>query len=95
MSAVLGFVLSLGVLFSSPANMSISSVLLCWLGVPAIPNSVMFVALLGFANVMVWPTIWSLALDGLGKFAIFLYAVRGHKMRSWNGNLLVYEQSLA
>ncbi len=125
-SAVQGFVFSIGVLFSSPANYGISKVLLGWTGVSLIPNSVLFVALLGFANAMVWPTIWPLALDGLGKFtkigsailitaiaggavipplygvlsdsyspqgsywillpcyfAIFLYAWKGHKLRSW------------
>ena len=30
-------------------------------------TSVMFLALLGFANAAVWPAIWPLALDGLGK----------------------------
>ncbi len=130
-SAVLGFVFSLGVLFSSPANYGISKVLLGWTGVSLIPNSVLFVALLGFANAMVWPTIWPLALDGLGKFtkigsailitaiaggavipplygvlsdsyspqasywvllpcylAIFLYALKGHKMRSWKSTVV-------
>ena len=28
----------------------------------------MFLALLGFANALVWPSIWPLALDGLGKY---------------------------
>lgn len=31
-------------------------------------TSVMFIALLGLANSMVWPTIWPLALKGLGRF---------------------------
>ena len=125
-SAILGLIFSLCVLVASPMNTGISSALLGWLGVSPIPNSVLFVALLGFANAMVWPTIWPLALEGLGKFtkvgsallimaiaggatipplygvlsdthspqlsywillpcyiAIFLYAVRGHKVRSW------------
>ena len=125
-SAVLGIVFSIGVLFSSTTNYGISSVLLGWTGVSLIPNSVMFVALLGFANAMIWPTIWPLALDGLGKFTkigsailvtaiaggaiipplygllsdsyspqtsywvllpcytiILLYALKGHKLRSW------------
>ena len=125
-SAALGFVFSLCVLFTSPVSTGISQVLLGWLGVSPVPNSVMFVALLGFANAMVWPTIWPLALEGLGKFTkigsailimaiaggatipplyglmsdthspqlsywillpcyfvIFLYATKGHKVRSW------------
>ncbi len=30
--------------------------------------SVMFIALLGLANALMWPAIWPLALEGLGKF---------------------------
>jgi fucose permease len=33
-----------------------------------LPVTVLFVAMLGFANSLVWPAIWPLALDGLGKF---------------------------
>ncbi len=81
-SAVLGLVFSAGVLLSSTGSTGISNSLLGWIGVSSIPNSVMFVALLGFANAMVWPTIWPLALDGLGKFtkigsAILIMAIAG------------------
>ncbi|WP_298513077.1 sugar MFS transporter [uncultured Kordia sp.] len=31
-------------------------------------TSVLFVAALGFANALVWPAVWPLALTGLGKF---------------------------
>jgi fucose permease len=30
--------------------------------------SVVFVALLGLANALMWPSIWPLAIGGLGKF---------------------------
>jgi glucose/galactose transporter len=30
--------------------------------------SVVFIALLGLANALVWPSVWPLALDGLGRF---------------------------
>jgi glucose/galactose transporter len=30
--------------------------------------SVLFIALLGLANALIWPAIWPLAIDGLGKF---------------------------
>src|SRR4030042_4280282 len=33
-----------------------------------LPVTVLFVALLGFANALVWPAMWPLALNGLGKF---------------------------
>lgn len=32
----------------------------------SIPDSVLFAALLGLSNALVWPTIWPLVLDGLG-----------------------------
>ncbi len=125
-SASLGFVFGLCVMFTSPVDVGISRVLIGWTGAPLIPNSVLFVALLGFANAMIWPTIWPLALDGLGKFTkigsailimaiaggatippiygllsdsyspqlsywvllpsyffIFLYAIKGHKIKHW------------
>ena len=31
-------------------------------------TSVLFIALLGFANALVWPAIWPLAIHGLGRF---------------------------
>lgn len=67
-SAVAGLVFVMGVIFSSPTEMGISTALFAWAGVPAIPNSVVFLALLGFANALVWPAIWPLALEGLGKY---------------------------
>jgi fucose permease len=44
--------------------------------------SVTFVALLGFANAIVWPAIWPLALNGLGRFiktgsALLVMAISG------------------
>ena len=33
-----------------------------------LPYSVLFVALLGISNAIVWPAIWPLAIHGLGKF---------------------------
>jgi fucose permease len=33
-----------------------------------LPVTVLFVALLGLANALVWPAIWPLALNGLGRF---------------------------
>lgn len=45
-------------------------------------TSVLFIALLGFANALVWPAIWPLALQGLGKFtktgaALLVMAIAG------------------
>ena len=63
-SALLGVVLSLGILFTDGYA------------------SVLFVAALGIANALVWPAIWPLALDGLGKFtktasALLIMAIAG------------------
>jgi MFS transporter, FHS family, L-fucose permease len=47
-----------------------------------IPYTVMFVAMLGLANSLVWPAIWPLALDGVGRFtklgsALLIMAIAG------------------
>jgi len=82
LSAVSGLLFVAGVLFSSSAGAEISQALLGWAGVPAVPNSVFFLALLGFANALVWPAIWPLALEGLGKYtstgsALLIMAIAG------------------
>ncbi|MCD2517350.1 sugar MFS transporter [Massilia sp. G4R7] len=68
LSALLGILFTCGVLFGSGMDTGLSRVLLGWAGVPAVPDSVMYLALLGFANALVWPAIWPLALEGLGKY---------------------------
>ncbi len=45
-------------------------------------TSVIFIAMLGIANALVWPAVWPLALDGLGKFtktasALLIMAISG------------------
>lgn len=47
-----------------------------------IPYTVLFVALLGLANSLVWPAIWPLALEGVGRFtktgsAMLIMAIAG------------------
>jgi glucose/galactose transporter len=47
-----------------------------------LPVTVLFVALMGLANSLVWPAIWPLALNGLGKFtktasAMLIMAIAG------------------
>ncbi|MGB9988970.1 sugar MFS transporter [Pseudoduganella rhizocola] len=68
LSAVSGIAFTAGVALSSPVSTGISEVLVTWAGVPAVPDTVMFLAMLGFANALVWPAIWPLALEGLGKY---------------------------
>jgi glucose/galactose transporter len=67
-SAVAGIFCVIGIVFSSTYDSTIAEYLWGWLGIPAIPNSVFFVALMGLAHALVWPSIWPLALNGLGKF---------------------------
>jgi len=67
-SAVTGIAFVLGVALSSPTESGISQSLLGWAGVPAVPNTVFFLAMLGLSNALVWPAIWPLALEGLGKY---------------------------
>jgi fucose permease len=81
-SAVLGILLLFGVMFSSQESHTLSEVLWGWSGFATLPNSVAFVALLGLANALVWPTIWPLALDGLGSMtakgsALLIMAISG------------------
>jgi len=81
-SGLVGIALLLGVAFSSETDNTISEILWGWSGIATLPNSVMFVALLGFANALVWPTIWPLALNDLGKHtakasALLIMAIAG------------------
>lgn len=82
LSSLLGGLFLVGVALSSTQSSTISSVLWGWSGVRTLPDSVTFVALLGFANALVWPTIWPLAIEGLGKHtakgsAILIMAIAG------------------
>ncbi len=67
-SAIAGSLCIVGIVFGSTADDSMAAVLWGWSGIATIPNSVTFVALMGLAHALVWPSIWPLALDGLGRF---------------------------
>jgi len=67
-SAVFGLLFTLGVMFGSSDSHVIAQVLFGWIGIPTVPDTVLYLAMLGFANALVWPAVWPLALDGLGKF---------------------------
>ncbi|MDX1677328.1 sugar MFS transporter [Arsukibacterium sp.] len=66
-SALFGIVFTLGVMFGSTESHLLADMLFGWWGVPLVPDTVLFLALLGFANALVWPAVWPLALQGLGK----------------------------
>ncbi len=62
-----------------------------------IPYTVLFIALLGIANSLVWPAIWPLALNGVGKYtklgsALLIMAIAGGAtlplVYGWLTNLL-------
>jgi glucose/galactose transporter len=66
-SALLGIILSILIVFADNQSTAISSTLWAWSGLPALPDSITLIAILGFANAMVWPAVWPLALEGLNK----------------------------
>lgn len=69
--AILGVIFSLGAVLT-PATLSFNMAFIDLTTLKpialVIPVTVLFVALLGLANSLVWPAMWPLALDGLGKF---------------------------
>ncbi|ANI89035.1 glucose/galactose MFS transporter [Arachidicoccus ginsenosidimutans] len=69
-AAILGIILSIGVIYS-----------------PGI-YSIWCLALLGFANAPMWPAIWPLSIDGLGKFlktgsALLIVGIAGGAIVPW------------
>jgi FHS family L-fucose permease-like MFS transporter len=70
-SAILGIVFSFAAILS-PSSAHISMPFRDLVTFDAvtltIPVTVLFVALLGLANALVWPSIWPLALNGVGRF---------------------------
>ncbi len=74
-SMVVGYLLGIALIpktLSQSKALGISAILGFLLALTAIlikgPASVYFISLLGFANAIMWPAIWPLALGGLGRF---------------------------
>lgn len=71
-SAMIGLILTLCIMLYPNDTYVISRVMLFWFNnldsTNKIPDVVLFVAMLGFANALVWPTLWPMALNGLGKY---------------------------
>jgi FHS family L-fucose permease-like MFS transporter len=73
-SAILGALFAFGAAYSSTTDNNLFSALFGWMNsvagfnIPLIPNAVFFVTLLGWANALMWPAIWPLALNNLGKY---------------------------
>ncbi|QBE61736.1 sugar MFS transporter [Pseudoduganella lutea] len=82
LSAVAGIVFTIGVVTGSMQSTGISTALVGWTGIAPVPDTVMCLALLGLANALVWPAIWPLALQGLGRYtasgsAVLIMAICG------------------
>jgi glucose/galactose transporter len=83
--AILGILLTLAAIFvSSTSFLEIPFIdLLTFESITlTIPYTVLFIAMLGLANSLVWPAIWPLALDGVGKYtkigsALLIMAIAG------------------
>jgi len=84
-SAISGLIFSLLAIFTPPSikftmpfvdPMTLQGIIM------ELPLTVLFVALLGLANALVWPALWPLTLDGLGRFtktasALLVMAIAG------------------
>jgi FHS family L-fucose permease-like MFS transporter len=80
-SAILGLLLSLAIVVGDNKATDFSELLQPF-GFPAMPNTVLYLALLGLANAIVWPAIWPMALRGMGRFtstasALLIMAIAG------------------
>lgn len=82
---ILGVLFSLGAILT-PAHLVFSMSFIDIMTFKSIqlvlPVTVLFVALLGLANALVWPAMWPLALNGLGRFtktgsAMLVMAIAG------------------
>ncbi|MDP2561908.1 N-acetylglucosamine MFS transporter NagP [Psychrobium sp. 1_MG-2023] len=67
MSGIAGLVTVAAVILGSNDSFVIANLVLVPFGGPQLPDPLLCIALLGFANAMVWPAIWPLALAGLGR----------------------------
>ncbi|WP_443018642.1 N-acetylglucosamine MFS transporter NagP [Shewanella sp. cp20] len=66
-SAILGLLLTLGILFGDNESYAIANALLVPFGGAMLPDTLLMIAFLGLANAIVWPAVWPLALSGMGK----------------------------
>jgi fucose permease len=84
-SAILGIIFSLGAIFTPTEikfTMPFVDIMTFQSITMELPLTVLFVALLGLANALVWPAMWPLTLEGLGRFtktasALLVMAIAG------------------
>jgi len=63
-SAVLGLILTTAIVFGDNHSYAIANTVL---GGVELPDTLVLIAFLGFANAIVWPAVFPLALSGMGK----------------------------
>lgn len=63
-SAVIGLLLTVGIVFGDNNSFVIANAVL---GGVELPDTLVMIAFLGFANAIVWPAVFPLALSGMGK----------------------------
>ena len=66
-SAILGLLLTFGVVTGDNNSFVIANAVLVPLGGAQLPDTLMMIAFLGLANAIVWPAVFPLALSGMGK----------------------------
>ncbi len=66
-SAALGIVLTLAIVLGENDSFIFAKSILLPLGGARLPDTLLLIALLGFANAIVWPAVFPLALSGLGR----------------------------
>lgn len=66
-SAILGLILTFGIVAGDNESFAIANVLLVPFGATALPDTLILIAVLGLANAIVWPAVFPLALSGMGK----------------------------
>ena len=66
-SAGLGILMSILALTGNMESDRVWDLTLAWTRFPSVPDAVLFVALFGLANALMWPAIWPMALRGLDK----------------------------
>ncbi|WP_323814744.1 N-acetylglucosamine MFS transporter NagP [Cellvibrio sp. NN19] len=81
-SAVLGCLLSVAIVLGDNQSTAIANVILVPFGLPALPDTLVFIAMMGLANAIVWPAVWPMALSGLGRLtgtgsALLVMAIAG------------------
>lgn len=81
-SAILGILLALSVVLGNKDSTALANIFLVPLGLPALPNTVFCIAVMGLANAIVWPAVWPMALSGLGRLtatgsALLVMAIAG------------------